>query len=88
MIMYGIDILEEMVYFLNFMVCSFKLVIVVGVMCLVNEIFVDGLVNLINVVWVGLEFKVVGSGVMVVLNEWISVVCEVWKIYNRGVDIF
>lgn len=87
-IIYGMDMLDEILYFFNLMVKSNKLVVFIVVMCLVMVISVDGLMNLLEVVMVVVDFDVWGCGVMVVFNDCIGVVCFVIKINVILLDIF
>lgn len=87
-VIYGFDMMEEMVYFLNLVVKSDKFVVVVGLMRLVIVISVDGLLNLYNVVKIVFIKDVWNIGVLVVFNDWIGVVCYIIKIYIMVVDMF
>lgn len=49
-IIYGIDMMEEIVYFFDLIVKCNKLVVLVGVMCFFMLMSVDGLFNFYNVV--------------------------------------
>lgn len=86
--MYGMDILEESVYFLNLVLCFIKLVVLVGVMCNVVFLSVDGVLNLYNVVSVAFNEKSVNKGVLVVMDDNIFSVREVIKMYIIYIFIF
>lgn len=87
-IIYGIDMFDEIVYFFNLIVKSDKLVVFIVVMWFVLVISVDGVMNLLEVVMVVVDLNVKGCGVMVVLNDCIGLVCFVMKINVMILDIF
>lgn len=86
--MYGIDILEEIVYFLDIMIFFKILIIIIGVMRSINEFGSDGVYNYLLVFCVVNSIKVVDKGVLVVMNDEIYVVKYVIKIYIINVLIF
>lgn len=79
-IIYGIDIMEEIVFFLNLIVKSDKFVVLVGVMCFFMVMSVDGLLNLYNVVVIVVVRELWGKGVVIVMNGLILGVYGVMKI--------
>lgn len=87
-LIYGMDILEEIVYFLDLIVYIDILIVLIGVMRLSNEIGLDGFYNFIFVVWVVISDGVKGKGVLVVMNDEIYIVENVIKIYISNVVIF
>lgn len=87
-IIYGIDMFEEIVYVLYLVVKGDKLVVLMVVMWLVIVLLFDGLLNLLNVVMVVVYLVVYGQGVLVVFNNWIYGVCDVVKMSIYVVDVF
>lgn len=87
-IIYGIDMMEEIVYFFDLMVKCDKLVVMVGVMCLFTFMSVDGLFNLYNVVVIVVDKVFVNCGVLVVMNDIVFDGCDVIKINIIDVVIF
>lgn len=87
-IIYGIDSLEEIVYFLDFIIDNIKFVIVIGVMRSSFEFGYDGLSNLFVLVCIVVFKDVMGKGVFVVLNNEVLLVFEVIKINIFFLNIF
>lgn len=86
--MYGIDILEEIVYFLDIILEKKIFIVLIGVMWLSNEIGSDGLYNFISVIWIVCLDELYDKGVLVVMNDEIYMVCYVIKIYIMNVVMF
>lgn len=87
-IIYGIDTMEEIVYFFDLTVKCDKSVVMVGVMCLFMFMSVDGLFNLYNAVVIVVDKVFVNCGVLVVMNDIVFDGCDVIKINIIDVAIF
>lgn len=70
-IIYGIDMFEEIVLWLDFIYVGSCLVVLIGVMFSVDVFGVDGLVNLCDVFVVVVDLVVCDFGVLVSFGGWV-----------------
>src|SRR5207248_3153216 len=85
---HGTDTMEETAYFLNLVVKSKKPVVLVGSMRPSTAVSADGPLNLFNAVGVASDPASAGSGVLVVMNDWIHGAHSLTKTSTTAVQTF
>lgn len=85
---HGTDTLEETAYFLNLTIASSKPVVLVGAMRPATAFSADGIMNMINAIYVAISEHSINKGVLVVMNDRIYAAREVSKTHTTGLDAF